>query len=53
MRRTPDQIRAAIVTPPAKTSVGIPNPMPAYDKKITQQDIDTLVHYLTTLPLAP
>jgi glucose/arabinose dehydrogenase len=52
-RRTPDQIRAAIVSPPAKTSVGIPNPMPAYDKKITEQDINSLVRYLTTLPPLP
>ena len=49
-RRTADQIRAAIVSPPAKTSTGIPNPMPAYNKTISEEDLKSLVHYLSTLP---
>jgi mono/diheme cytochrome c family protein len=49
-RRTAEQIRAAIVSPPAKTSGGTPNPMPAYGTKLTQVDLDNLVHYLSTLP---
>jgi glucose/arabinose dehydrogenase/cytochrome c551/c552 len=52
-RRTPDQIRAAIVTPPAKTAAGTPNPMPPYAGKLSQADLDNLVHYLSTLPAMP
>jgi mono/diheme cytochrome c family protein len=52
-RRTPDQIRAAIVTPPAKTAAGTPNPMPPYGNKLSQADLDNLVHYLSTLPPLP
>jgi glucose/arabinose dehydrogenase len=52
-RRTADQIRAAIVSPPAKTSAGTPNPMPSYDKKLTEEDLKNLVHYLSTLPPLP
>jgi mono/diheme cytochrome c family protein len=52
-RRTADQIRAAIVSPSPKTSAGIPNPMPAYDKKITEEDLKNLLHYLSTLPSLP
>jgi glucose/arabinose dehydrogenase len=52
-RRTADQIRAAIVSPPAKTSAGTPNPMPSYDKKLTEEDLKNLVHYLSTLPSLP
>jgi glucose/arabinose dehydrogenase len=52
-RRTADQIRAAIVSPPAKTSAGNPNPMPSYDKKLTDEDLKNLVHYLSTLPPLP
>jgi glucose/arabinose dehydrogenase/cytochrome c551/c552 len=48
-RRTADQIRAAIVSPPAKTKAGTPNPMPSYQKKITAEDLKNLVHYLSTL----
>ncbi len=52
-RRTADQIQAAIVNPPAKTSAGTPNPMPSYEKKITGEDLKNLVHYLSTLPPTP
>jgi mono/diheme cytochrome c family protein len=52
-RRTEDQIRAAIVSPPAKTSTGIPNPMPSYGSKITEEDLKNLTHYLSTLPSLP
>ena len=52
-RRTPDQIQAAIVSPPKTTSAGTPNPMPSYEKKITGDDLKNLVHYLSTLPPAP
>jgi aldose sugar dehydrogenase len=48
-RLTPAQIRAAIVTPPAKTKAGTPNPMPPYGGKIAEQDLQTLVNYLSTL----
>jgi glucose/arabinose dehydrogenase len=51
-RRTPDQIRAAIISPPAKTSTGIPNPMPSYGTKLTEEDLKNLVHYLSSLPSA-
>jgi glucose/arabinose dehydrogenase len=52
-RRTEEQIRAAIVTPPAKTRTGIPNPMPPYAGKIGDEDLKNLVHYLSTLPALP
>ena len=52
-RRTADQIRAAIVSPPAKTSAGTLNPMPSYDKKLTEEDLKNLIHYLSTLPPLP
>jgi len=52
-RRTEDQIRAAIVSPPAKTSTGVPNPMPSYGKTITEEDLKNLTHYLSTLPALP
>ncbi|HEY2861271.1 MAG TPA: PQQ-dependent sugar dehydrogenase [Terracidiphilus sp.] len=52
-RRTADQIRAAIVSPPAKTSAGTPNPMPSYDKKISEEDLKSLINYLSTLPPLP
>jgi aldose sugar dehydrogenase len=52
-RRTEDQIRAAIVTPPAKTAAGIPNPMPPYGTKLSEEDLKNLVHYLSTLPSLP
>ncbi len=52
-RRTPDQIRAAIVTPPSTTRAGTPNPMPSYDKKFTEEDLKSLLHYLSTLPPSP
>jgi mono/diheme cytochrome c family protein len=52
-RRTEEQIRAAIVTPPAKTSAGTPNPMPAYGTKLTQAELQSLVHYLNALPPLP
>ena len=49
-RLTEDQIRAAIVSPPAKTKAGIPNPMPSYANKISEADLKNVVHYLSTLP---
>lgn len=49
-RLTADLIRAAIVNPPATTSAGTPNPMPSYKNKITEEDLNGLVHYLSTLP---
>ena len=52
-RRTEAEIRAAIVTPPAKTKAGGPNPMPSYDKKMSDEDLKSLVHYLSTLPALP
>ncbi len=52
-RRTPEQIRAAIVTPPAKTAAGTPNPMPPYGKKLSEADLNSLVHYLSSLPPMP
>jgi mono/diheme cytochrome c family protein len=52
-RRTADQIQAAIVTPPSKTSAGTANPMPSYEKKITGEDLNSLVRYLSTLPPSP
>jgi len=52
-RRTVDQIRAAIVTPPAKTSTSTPNPMPPYGNKLTQTDLQNLVRYLSALPPLP
>jgi mono/diheme cytochrome c family protein len=52
-RRTAAQIRAAIVSPPAKTSAGTPNPMPSYGNKITGDVLTNLVHYLGTLPAQP
>ena len=51
--RTADQIRAAILNPPAKTTAGTPNPMPPYENKITGDDLKTLVEYLRTLPAQP
>ncbi|WP_158615392.1 PQQ-dependent sugar dehydrogenase [Acidipila sp. EB88] len=48
-----DQLEAVIAHPPAKTSAGIPNPMPSYANKITADDLKTLVHYLGTLPATP
>ena len=52
-RRTEDQIRAAIISPPAKTAAGTPNPMPSYGSKISEEDLKNLVHYLSTLPATP
>jgi glucose/arabinose dehydrogenase len=51
--RTEAQIESAILHPPAKTSTGVPNPMPSYDKKFTEADLKNLVHYLSTLPAQP
>ncbi len=50
-RRTEDQIRAAIVSPPAKTKAGTPNPMPP--AKLKEEDLKNLVHYLSQLPPTP
>lgn len=52
-RKTPEQIRASIVSPPKMTSAGAPNPMPAYEGKIAEDDLKALVHYLSTLPAQP
>ena len=52
-RRTADQIRATIVSPPATTSAGAKNPMPSYQKTITGEDLNNLVRYLSTLPPTP
>jgi glucose/arabinose dehydrogenase/cytochrome c551/c552 len=49
-RLSPDQIRSTIVSPPAKTSAGAPNPMPSYGQRIKGDDLTSLVHYLSTLP---
>ena len=49
-RRTLDQIRAAIVSPPAKTRAGRTNPMPSYKDKITDENLNNLVQYLNSLP---
>jgi len=52
-RRTEDQIRAAIVSPPLKTRTGAPNPMPPYKDKLSEEDLKNLTHYLSTLPALP
>jgi mono/diheme cytochrome c family protein len=52
-RRTPEQIRAAIVSPPAKTAAGNPNPMPSYANKLSAADLNSLVQYLSSLPAMP
>lgn len=49
-RLLPDQMRAAILSPPAKTKAGTPNPMPSYKGKIPEEDLKNLIHYLSTLP---
>ncbi len=49
-RLTEEQIRAAIVSPPAKTHAGSPNPMPSYGGKIKGEDLDRLIQYLKSLP---
>ncbi len=52
-RLTEAQISAVILHPPAKTKAGGPNPMPSYDKKMSDEDLKSLVHYLSTLPALP
>jgi glucose/arabinose dehydrogenase/cytochrome c551/c552 len=52
-RRTPDQIRAAIVSPPAKTAAGTPNPMPSYAGKLSAEDLNSVIRYLSSLPPLP
>jgi mono/diheme cytochrome c family protein len=52
-RRTEEQIRTALVSPPAKTAGGAPNPMPPYGTKLSRADLDSLVHFLSTLPPLP
>ena len=52
-RLTADQIQAVIVSPPAKTKAGTPNPMPSYGNKISEEDLKSLLHYLSTLPSLP
>jgi mono/diheme cytochrome c family protein len=49
-RRAVDEIRTAIVNHHAAGS-GNPNPGPPYDKKITGDDLNSLVHYLASPPL--
>jgi glucose/arabinose dehydrogenase len=52
-RLTMDQMRAAIVSPPAKTKAGTPNPMPSYGNKLSEEDLKNLLRYLSTLPAVP
>ena len=52
-RRTAEQIRASIVSPPAKTSAGTPNPMPSYGEKLSPEELRSLVRYLSALPAKP
>lgn len=52
-RRSADQIRSVILNPPPTTSSGAKNPMPSYQKTITGEDLNSLVHYLSTLPPTP
>jgi glucose/arabinose dehydrogenase/cytochrome c551/c552 len=52
-RRTENQIRAMILNPSKTTSAGTPNPMPSYQGKIADEDLNRLVHYLSTLPPSP
>lgn len=52
-RRAPDQIQGIILHSPRTTSAGAPNPMPSYDGKISEDDLKTLVRYLSTLPALP
>ena len=52
-RRTEEQIRATILSPPKTTAAGAPNPMPSYENKISDEDLKNLVHYLSTLPAQP
>jgi glucose/arabinose dehydrogenase/cytochrome c551/c552 len=52
-RRTEDQIRAAIISPPAKTAAGGPNPMPSMKGKLSDEDLNILVNYLRSLPAQP
>jgi aldose sugar dehydrogenase len=52
-RHTEEQIRATILSPPPTTSAGAKNPMPAYEGKISDEDLRSLVHYLSTLPPLP
>jgi mono/diheme cytochrome c family protein len=50
-RHTEEQIRTAIVNHRAIAGSGNPNPVPPYDKKITGDNLDSLVRYLASPPL--
>jgi mono/diheme cytochrome c family protein len=50
-RRTADEIRAAIVTHRTTAGSGNTNPGPSYEKKITGDNLDSLVRYLASPPL--
>ena len=50
-RRTADEIRAAIVNHHAAAGSGNTNPGPPYEKKITGENLDSLVRYLASPPL--
>ena len=46
-----DEIRAAIVTHRKTAGSGNTNPGPSYEKKITGDNLDSLVRYLASPPL--
>jgi mono/diheme cytochrome c family protein len=50
-RRTADEIRSAIVNHHATAGSGNTNPAPSYEKKITGDNLDSLVRYLASTPL--
>jgi mono/diheme cytochrome c family protein len=50
-RRSADEIRAAIVNHHAAAGSGNTNPGPPYEKKITGENLDSLVRYLASPPL--
>lgn len=52
-RHTADEIRAAIISHHSTTSLGNTNPTPSYEGKISEEDLDGLVHYLVSLPPLP
>ncbi|WP_109486468.1 PQQ-dependent sugar dehydrogenase [Occallatibacter savannae] len=52
-KRTPDQIRAAIVSPVPSVGANYKNPMPSYKNSITGRDLNLLIQYLRMLPAKP
>jgi mono/diheme cytochrome c family protein len=52
-RHTTDEIRAAILSHHSTSSLGTTHPGPSYEGKISAEDLDSLVHYLVTLPPLP